>query len=209
MASRVITKFIVPANLPDDSAHGPDAAWNAGPHPPSDPDAVISLNWGWQPVADQYGFILVKPASTYDPDIAPVELERIFLGCSVSLRAGVWRARLPRRFRLSGSTDHQSDSAVQRESQYGVRCRLLLGCGNGGAGRRRPLQFGGGHFSRFGPTRRGAGDRRSTAALADRSEPVPAHFRSGVARHARYGITPLQLRYDPVLWRYLHAGHGG
>ena len=30
------------------------------------PESVISLNWGWQPVADQYGFILVKPASTYD-----------------------------------------------------------------------------------------------------------------------------------------------
>lgn len=31
-----------------------------------DSQAVISLNWGWQPVADQYEFILVKPASTYD-----------------------------------------------------------------------------------------------------------------------------------------------
>ncbi len=31
-----------------------------------DPEAVISLMWGWQSVADQYGFILVKPASTYD-----------------------------------------------------------------------------------------------------------------------------------------------
>lgn len=31
-----------------------------------DPQAVISLNWGWQSVADKYGFILVKPASTYD-----------------------------------------------------------------------------------------------------------------------------------------------
>ena len=33
----------------------------------SDPEPVITLNWGWQPVADRYGFILVKPASTYDP----------------------------------------------------------------------------------------------------------------------------------------------
>jgi poly(hydroxyalkanoate) depolymerase family esterase len=32
-----------------------------------DPETVISLNWGWQPVADEYGFILVQPASTYDP----------------------------------------------------------------------------------------------------------------------------------------------
>ena len=31
-----------------------------------DPQAVITLNWGWVPVADQYGFILVKPASTYN-----------------------------------------------------------------------------------------------------------------------------------------------
>ena len=33
----------------------------------SDPQPIISMNWGWQSVADQYGFILVKPASTYDP----------------------------------------------------------------------------------------------------------------------------------------------
>ena len=33
----------------------------------SDPQPIISLNWGWQSVADEYGFILVKPASTYNP----------------------------------------------------------------------------------------------------------------------------------------------
>lgn len=33
-----------------------------------DPQAVISQNWGWTSVADQYGFILVKPASTWDPN---------------------------------------------------------------------------------------------------------------------------------------------
>jgi polyhydroxybutyrate depolymerase len=31
-----------------------------------DPHAVISLNWGWQNVADTNGFILVKPASTFN-----------------------------------------------------------------------------------------------------------------------------------------------
>jgi len=31
-----------------------------------DPQSVISLNWGWQTVAAQNGFILVKPASTYN-----------------------------------------------------------------------------------------------------------------------------------------------
>jgi poly(3-hydroxybutyrate) depolymerase len=30
------------------------------------PQAVISLNWGWQNVANTYGFILVKPASTFN-----------------------------------------------------------------------------------------------------------------------------------------------
>jgi poly(hydroxyalkanoate) depolymerase family esterase len=38
--------------------------------PTSDPQAVITLNWGWQSVADQYGFILVKPASTYNTKTA-------------------------------------------------------------------------------------------------------------------------------------------
>jgi poly(3-hydroxybutyrate) depolymerase len=32
----------------------------------TDPKAVISLNWGWQSVADTNGFILVKPASTFN-----------------------------------------------------------------------------------------------------------------------------------------------
>jgi poly(3-hydroxybutyrate) depolymerase len=33
----------------------------------SDPTPVIQLDWGWSAVANFYGFILVKPASTYDP----------------------------------------------------------------------------------------------------------------------------------------------
>jgi len=33
---------------------------------PANPQAVISNNWGWQSLAEQYGFILVKPASTYN-----------------------------------------------------------------------------------------------------------------------------------------------
>jgi len=32
----------------------------------ADPQAIISLNWGWQSVADANGFILVKPASTFN-----------------------------------------------------------------------------------------------------------------------------------------------
>ena len=31
-----------------------------------DPQEIISLNWGWQNIADDNGFILVKPASTYN-----------------------------------------------------------------------------------------------------------------------------------------------
>ena len=33
----------------------------------SDPTPIITLNWGWQTLAEQNCFILVKPASTYDP----------------------------------------------------------------------------------------------------------------------------------------------
>jgi len=32
----------------------------------SDPTPVITLNWGWQNLAELKGFILVKPASTYN-----------------------------------------------------------------------------------------------------------------------------------------------
>ena len=31
-----------------------------------DPQSVVSLSWGWQAVADKYGFIVVQPASTYN-----------------------------------------------------------------------------------------------------------------------------------------------
>jgi poly(hydroxyalkanoate) depolymerase family esterase len=33
-----------------------------------DPQAIITLNWGWQPIADKYGFIVVTPASTWNPN---------------------------------------------------------------------------------------------------------------------------------------------
>ncbi|MGA9389712.1 MAG: Ig-like domain repeat protein [Candidatus Sulfotelmatobacter sp.] len=33
----------------------------------SDPTPVITLNWGWQSYANRYEFILVQPASTFDP----------------------------------------------------------------------------------------------------------------------------------------------
>ena len=59
----------VPANLPASPVpmvlmlHGTQTTKSTG----SDPQPVISINWGWPPVADANCFILVKPASTYDP----------------------------------------------------------------------------------------------------------------------------------------------
>jgi poly(hydroxyalkanoate) depolymerase family esterase len=55
----------VPANLPASPPmvlmlHGTKTT------PTADSQAVITQNWGWQAVADVYGFILVKPASTYN-----------------------------------------------------------------------------------------------------------------------------------------------
>ena len=55
----------LPANLP---ANPPMVLMLHGTRTTSTEDwqAVVGLSWGWQPVADQYGFILVQPASTYD-----------------------------------------------------------------------------------------------------------------------------------------------
>jgi len=59
----------VPANLPTSPVpmllmlHGTQTTKSSG----SDPQPVISINWGWPPLADANCFILVKPASTYDP----------------------------------------------------------------------------------------------------------------------------------------------
>ena len=58
-------EIYLPANLPQTA---PMVLMLHGTRTTStfDPQAVISLNWGWTSVADKYGFILVKPASTYD-----------------------------------------------------------------------------------------------------------------------------------------------
>jgi poly(3-hydroxybutyrate) depolymerase len=60
----------LPANLPASPApamvlmlHGTRTTVATG----ADPEPIISLNWGWQAISDQYCFVLVKPASTYDP----------------------------------------------------------------------------------------------------------------------------------------------
>jgi poly(3-hydroxybutyrate) depolymerase len=60
----------LPANLPVSPApamvlmlHGTQTTKSTG----DDPGPIISMNWGWVPVANENCFILVKPASTYDP----------------------------------------------------------------------------------------------------------------------------------------------
>ncbi len=62
------------------------------------PTPLSTLMWGWQNVANQYGFILVKPASTYNSKIGAVELGRVLHGFGISRAAG--------RFRLSAPTDY-------------------------------------------------------------------------------------------------------
>lgn len=59
----------LPANMGSSPAmllmlHGTQETKSTG----DNPQPVISLNWGWQPLADQNGFILVQPASTFDPN---------------------------------------------------------------------------------------------------------------------------------------------
>ena len=59
----------LPANVGSNPAmllmlHGTQETKSTG----DDPTPIISLNWGWQPLADQYGFILVQPAATFDPN---------------------------------------------------------------------------------------------------------------------------------------------
>jgi poly(3-hydroxybutyrate) depolymerase len=66
-----ITRYyevFVPSVLPANPAmllmlHGTRTTPSTG----SDPTPVITLNWGWQSYANQYEFILVQPASTFDP----------------------------------------------------------------------------------------------------------------------------------------------
>jgi poly(hydroxyalkanoate) depolymerase family esterase len=59
-------RVFVPAGLP---ANPPMLLMLHGTHYTTtfDPQVVISLNWGWNSIAEQYGFILVQPASTWNP----------------------------------------------------------------------------------------------------------------------------------------------
>ncbi len=47
-----------------------------------DPQAIISLNWGWQPLANEYGFILVQPASTYNANAGQWNWNSYFMDAS-------------------------------------------------------------------------------------------------------------------------------
>jgi poly(3-hydroxybutyrate) depolymerase len=63
-------EVFVPSVLPANPAmllmlHGTRTVAPATGSDPAKP--VITLNWGWQSYANQYGFILVQPASTFDP----------------------------------------------------------------------------------------------------------------------------------------------
>jgi len=62
-----ITRYyevFLPDNLP---ANPPMLLMLHGTHYAVPPKTPITKDWGWQPIATQYGFILVQPASTYDP----------------------------------------------------------------------------------------------------------------------------------------------
>ncbi len=102
--------------------HGTQSTISTG----SDPTPIISLNWGWQPLADQNGFLLVKPASTYDaathkwnwnaycmdggPDCAPFGSN----GGAFPLRGGLrfHRLGMPRRFRLPAAINRHLDQSI-------------------------------------------------------------------------------------------------
>lgn len=60
----VFVPSVLPANPPLLlMLHGTKTTPSTG----SNPTPVITFNWGWQSYANQYEFILVQPASTYDP----------------------------------------------------------------------------------------------------------------------------------------------
>jgi poly(3-hydroxybutyrate) depolymerase len=105
----------LPANLPATPPmvlmlHGTRTTISTG----SDPTPVISLNWGWQPVADENCFILVKPASTYDPTSHQWNWNAYFIDAAFPYAQGC------------GATDCPDDSGFLRKlitnlaAQYNV-----------------------------------------------------------------------------------------
>lgn len=53
-----------------------------------DPQAIISLSWGWQAIADKYGFILVQPASTWNSKTHQYNWNAYFMDASFPASGG-------------------------------------------------------------------------------------------------------------------------
>lgn len=114
----------LPANL---SAHPPLVLMLHGTQTTkstgSDPTPVITLNWGWLPVADQYRFILVKPASTYDPATSQWNWNNFFMDAAFPYAQGC------------GATDCPDDSGflgqliLNLTAQYNVNPRRVFVAG--------------------------------------------------------------------------------
>jgi len=114
----------LPANLPANPPmvlmlHGTQTTKTTG----DDPQPVISINWGWQPVADQNGFILVQPASTYDPNTSQWNWNAYFMDAAFPYAQGC------------GATDCPDDSGflgaliVNLTAQYNVNGNMVYVAG--------------------------------------------------------------------------------
>jgi len=85
-----------------------------------DPESIITQNWGWPALADQYGFILVKPASTWDPQTQQWNWNAYFMDAAFPYAQGC------------GAQDCPDDSGFLRQlivnltAQYNVNPNMVF-----------------------------------------------------------------------------------
>ena len=135
------------------------------------PTTIANLNWGWQSVADKYGFILVQPVSTYNPASQQWNWNAYFMDAAFPAPApddsGFLRQLIvnvkaqysvnPKQVYVAGFS-----SGAQMAERVGVNCGSC-----------------GGHFTCFWPACRPAS---SSTGLAAHSS-AESHLGAGMAWH--------------------------
>ena len=195
------------------------------PHLPANPPMVFMLHgtshevppanpstdmWGWQSVSNKHGFILVKPASTYNPQSGQWNWDAYTMDAAFQSPpddSGFLRnliVTLTGRYNVNPNQVYVAgfSSGAQMAHRVGVEISDLVAA----------IAIGSGRFllvSIHAP--RGGRDQGAYAQLArrERRRGARAGLRSGAGRHAGSHDAAMQQRHHEVLRPQVSPGHRG
>jgi poly(3-hydroxybutyrate) depolymerase len=121
----VYVPTVLPANPPLLlMLHGTQSTASTG----SDPTPVITLNWGWQNLAELKGFILVKPASTYNANSHQWNWNSYFMDASFTA-ADVGTCTMPPATGCPDDAGFLRQLIVNLTAQYNVNPNMVYVAG--------------------------------------------------------------------------------